>query len=112
LLGISCVGERKFQVQRVWRAPDGLTMGDVEWLASEPTLGLPAEYAQLGDTARRAVEELAEQYRHVEKKFDDAAWVGSRLTELLPLELNDKQVLLELADPIARLDALLGLVPR
>jgi len=112
LLGISCVGERKFQVQRVWRAPDGLNMGDVEWLASEPTLGLPAEYAQLGDTARRAIEELAEQYQHVEKKFDDAAWVGSRLTELLPIELNDKQVLLELADPIARLDALLGLVPR
>jgi len=112
LLGISCVGERKFQVQRVWRAPDGLNMGDVEWLASEPALGLPAEYAQLGDTARRAIEELAEQYQHVEKKFDDAAWVGSRLTELLPIELNDKQVLLELADPIARLDALLGLVPR
>ena len=61
---------------------------------------------------RRAVDEFAEQYQHVEKRFDDAAWVGARLTELLPMELNDKQALLELADPIARLDALLGLTPR
>src|SRR5678815_115424 len=112
LLGISCVGERKFRVQRVWRASDGLNMGEVEWLEPEPVLELPAEYAQFGDTVRRAMEELAEQYQHVEKKFDDAAWVGARLTELLPIELNDKQVLLELADPLARLDALLGLVPR
>ncbi|HET7810056.1 MAG TPA: LON peptidase substrate-binding domain-containing protein [Steroidobacteraceae bacterium] len=112
LLGISCVGERKFGVQRVWRAADGLNMGEVEWLAPEPALGLPADYAQLGATVRRAMDELAEQYQHVEKKFDDAAWVGARLAELLPIELNDKQVLLELDDPIARLDALLGLVPR
>src|SRR4051812_10802084 len=36
LLGISCVGERKFRVQRVWRAADGLNMGEVEWLEAEP----------------------------------------------------------------------------
>jgi Lon protease-like protein len=87
-------------------------MGEVEWLPQEPALAVPGEYSQLGDTLRRAVDELAEQYQHVEKKFDDAAWVGARLTELLPIELNDKQALLELGDPIARLDALLGLVPR
>ena len=110
-LGISCVGDRKFRVLRVWRAPDGLNMGEVTWLEAEPAHALPEEYERLGDTVRRAVDELAQQYQHVEKLFDDAAWVGSRLTELLPIELNDKQVLLELDDPIARLDALLALVP-
>jgi Lon protease-like protein len=112
LLGISCVGERKFLVQRVWRAADGLNMGEVHWLEAEPAIPLPQEYQQLGDTVRRALEELAEHYQHVAKSFEDAAWVGSRLTELLPIELNDKQALLELDDPIARLDALLNLVPR
>ena len=86
-------------------------MGEVTWLEAEPAHALPEEYERLGDTVRRAVDELAQQYQHVEKLFDDAAWVGSRLTELLPIELNDKQVLLELDDPIARLDALLELVP-
>ena len=111
LLGISCVGERKFEVRRVWRAADGLNLAEVSWLDSEPQLPLPEEYAKLGETVQRAVEELAEQYQHVEKKFDDAAWVGWRLTELLPIELNDKQALLELDDPMARLEALMSLMP-
>jgi Lon protease-like protein len=112
LLGISCVGERKFQVQRVWRAADGLNMGEIEWLAHEPEVVLPPEYQQLGATVRHALEELAEQYQHVEKKFEDASWVGGRLAELLPIELDDKQALLELDDPVARLEALLHLTPK
>ena len=103
LLGISCVGERKFRVQRVWRAPDGLNMGEVSWLAPEPAIPLPADHVRLGDSVRAALEE--------QKHFDDAAWVSGRLTELLPIGLNDKQVLLELDDPLARLAALLELVP-
>jgi Lon protease-like protein len=112
LLGISCVGERKFSVQRVWRAPDGLNVGEVSWLEPEPRITLPEEYAQFGASVRRAVADLAEHYQHVEKHFDDAAWIGARITELMPIGLNDKQALLELDDPIARLDALLSLVPR
>jgi Lon protease-like protein len=111
LLGIACVGERKFRVQRVWRAGDGLNMGEVEWLPAEPALLLPADYERLGAAVRRALEDLAEHYQHVEKRFDDAAWVSSRLAELLPLELNDKQTLLEMDDPIARLDALMVMAP-
>jgi len=111
LLGISCVGERKFRVQRLWRAADGLNMAEVAWLEPEPVLALPQHHARLATAVRHALDELEQQYQHVEKKFDDAAWVGARLTELLPIELNDKQVLLELDDPIARLDALLELVP-
>jgi len=111
LLGISCVGDRKFCVQRVWRAGDGLNMGEVQWLPAEPEVALPADYARLAAAVRRALDDLSEQYRHVQKKFDDAAWVSARLTELLPIELNDKQALLEMADPIERLDALRVMVP-
>ena len=111
LLGISCVGERRFRVLRVWRAADGLNLGEVSWFEPEPQITLPEEYAQFGATVRRALDELAEHYQHVEKKFDDAAWIGARIAELLPIGLNDKQLLLELDDPIARLDALLSLVP-
>jgi Lon protease-like protein len=111
LLGIACVGERKFHVQRVWRAADGLNMGEVSWLAAEPSWPLPAQYARLADAVRAALEELAGQYQHVEKRFDDAAWVGARLVELLPIGLDDKQRLLEVDDPLARLATLLELVP-
>jgi Lon protease-like protein len=111
LLGISCVGEHKFRVSRVWRASDGLNMGDVTWLPAEREIVLPEQYGHLAETVRRALEDLAEHYEHVERKFEDAAWVGARLTELLPIELADKQALLELDDPIERLDTLLSVVP-
>jgi uncharacterized protein len=111
LLGISCVGDRKFRVESLRREADGLHVGEVEWLAPEPEVVLPGQYAQFGETVRRALKELAEHYQHVEKKFDDAAWIGARLTELLPISLNDKQALLELADPVERLGALLSIVP-
>jgi Lon protease-like protein len=110
LLGISCVGDRKFRVQRVWRESDGLNMAEVLWLPDEPAIVLPSDYSRMAATVRRALEQLAEHYEHVEKKFDDAAWVGARLTELLPLGLVDKQMLLELDDPLQRLEALMGVV--
>ena len=110
LLGISCVGERKFRVLRVWRADDGLNMGEVEWLPVEPELPVPADCERLVTTLRRALEELAEHYENVERKFDDAAWIGARIAELLPIELADKQALLELNDPIERIRSLLTVV--
>jgi uncharacterized protein len=110
LLGISCVGEHKFRVQRVWRAADGLNLSEVTWLPDEPSLLVPAEFARLADVVRRALSELDEHYEFVEKKFDDASWVGSRLAELLPIHANDKQSLLEIDDPIRRLEALASAV--
>jgi Lon protease-like protein len=111
LLGISCIGERKFKVRRVWRAHDGLNMAEVDWLPEEAALPLPEEYTQLRDTVQRALDELPTQYTHVERKPGDAAWVGARLAELMPIALGDKQGLLELSDPLARLALLLELVP-
>ena len=110
-LGISCVGVQKFRVVRVWRASDGLNMGEISWLPADRELALPERYAHLADTVRRALEDLSEHYEHVERKFGDAAWIGARLTELLPIELADKQALLELDDPIERLDTMLAVVP-
>jgi uncharacterized protein len=111
LLGISCLGVRKFRVLRVWREADGLNMAEVAWLPDEPELPLPADCMRLSDSLRAALDELAEHYEYVDKKFDDAAWVGGRLTELLPLEPNDKQALLEMDDPLARLEVLKEVVP-
>ncbi len=111
LLGISCIGDRKFRVRRVWREHDGLNMAQIDWLHEEAALPLPEDYSILRETVRRALEDLSAQYSHVERKLDDAAWVGARLAELLPLALGDKQGLLELDDPLERLSTLMELVP-
>jgi Lon protease-like protein len=110
LLGISCVGVRKFRVERVWRAPDGLNLGEVTWPQDEPALLVPAEYARLTETVRRAIAQLEPHYQFVERNYDDASWVGSRLAELLPIDPDERQALLEMDDPIRRLEALASAV--
>jgi hypothetical protein len=112
LLGITCLGERKFRVLTRWREIDGLNMAQVQWLSVEPAIELPPEFRHLADILRKVLAELTEVYQFVERRFDDATWVGSRLTELVPLELTDKQLLLEMSDPLERLARLAPLIKR
>jgi Lon protease-like protein len=44
-------------------------------------------------------------------QLDQAAWVGWRLAELLPLTENQRLSLLQLDDPHQRLDQLLAWMP-
>jgi Lon protease-like protein len=43
-------------------------------------------------------------------RLDDAAWVGFRLAEVLPLDVREKQELLEMTDAGARLQRLRGVL--
>ena len=112
LLGIYCLGARKFRLLRRRQQSDGLNLGEVLWLPEEPAVELPAEYERLGRLMSRMLPELGELYEAVEQNLEDAAWVGYRLAELLPVSLSDKQQWLELDDPLARLALIDPLIRR
>lgn len=112
LLGITCVGERKFSVAKHWQQEDGLHVGELEFAAPEETVDLPTEYLHLGELLRRVLPELGELYSSLPKRFSDASWVGCRLAEILPIALLEKQYCLELDDPVARLARLNPLIRR
>jgi uncharacterized protein len=112
LLGIYCLGARKFRLLKRRQQGDGLNLGEVLWLPEEPALDVPAEYQRLGALTAKMLPELGELYEAVEKHFDDAAWVGYRLAEILPVSLSDKQDWLELDDPLERLALLDPLIRR
>jgi Lon protease-like protein len=97
MLGILAAGREPFRLLRSRREPDGLLVGSVEWLEPPPPIPLPPAYAPLAVLLRRLLEPLA-LYRGADPPFDDAAWVGGRLIELLPLDLPLKQSLLEQND--------------
>jgi Lon protease-like protein len=118
LLGITCRGERRFRVLRLWRQDDGLNMGEVEWLdpavsaAAAAAVAVPPEHRHLADLLRRVLPELGEVYAGIEPRFEDADWVGARLVEILPIGLGDKQSFLEMEDPLERLALLSPLIRR
>ena len=111
LLTLRVRGARRFHVRHTRVRDSGLILADVDWCAADPVIELQPEHALLGVVLRKILEHIdgADQ-AFPEPQFDDAAWVGWRLAELLPLEQPHRQQLLQLDDPDERLDTLLRLV--
>jgi uncharacterized protein len=112
LLGITCVGLRKFKLAARRVQGDGLNLGEVELLAAEEEVPLPEKYHHLGQLLRKVLPELGNFYEKTTLRFDDSSWVGCRLAEILPMSMSDKQECLELNDPLARLARLSPLIQR
>ena len=112
LLGITCIGERKFRVLRHWQRNDGLNLGAIEMLPQEERIDLPEEFRHLGVLLRKVLPELGDLYASTPRHPDDAAWVGYRLGEILPVSLSEKQHCLEIDDPLVRLARLNPLIRR
>ena len=113
LLGVSSVGTFRFLTESAWRQDDGLLCARVRILPEPPSCPLPEAYALLAEVLGRFMEKVGHQYPSwSEERLDDAVWVGYRLAELLPLGGIEKQHLLELSDPIERLQSLVDVLPR
>lgn len=109
LLGIVARGEQRLRILDYAVAGNGLLVGEVELLdAEEPVRPLPGDYGRLRDLLQRMLEQLGGPYGALVTAYDDAGWVGARLSELLPLPSARKQQLFEMDDPLRRLDELLA----
>lgn len=94
-------GETVFRIRQRWTTDSGLVMALVELEEPADPLPLPTRHAALGTLLRRLMEEIGEEHFPRPQRMEDAAWVGNRLCELLPVEPERKQKLLELLDPLA-----------
>jgi Lon protease-like protein len=110
LLGLLCLGTRRFRLLARHTQADGLNLGDVQWLAVPPAVPLPAQHRDLVPVLRGVLGEMGELAAHLKPDFDDAGWVADRFAELLPLERSAQQQLLEMDDPLERLALLAPLV--
>ena len=113
LLGITARGRQRFIIQRTRMRDNGLLMAEVN-LVTEPDIDdVPDEYSVLSMIAGRFMEQIGSNYPAFQPgDLQDASWVGYRLSELLPLENNERQSLLQITDPLERLQALIELLPR
>ena len=105
LLMISTRGGRRFRVLDHEVGADKLLMATAELLA-EPETPLPQARERLLPLLQRIVSDLGPERMPEPHRFGDAAWVGYRLTEILPIQNLAKQRLLELDDPLSRLEIL------
>ena len=110
LLGVTALGGRRVQVLDTTTRPDGLCVATARMLVEEPASEVPGEHRRLADLLRRLLGRIDPLYRHVTPRFEDASWVGYRLSELLPIPLARKQHFLEIEAPLLRLQQLAGIV--
>ncbi len=103
LLGVTARGERRFRLLSSYREADGLNVGEIELLPEEQELPLPEEYRPMAAILSGVLDELGRLYEDLERRLDDAGWVTNRFVEILPIDLEEKQLCLEQSDPAARL---------
>jgi uncharacterized protein len=122
LLGIEVMGMQRFRIVNLHGRDNGLNIADVEDIPAEPIIPVPAEFGLLSDIVAGVLNDHRSQAKQdIDRnkrqalgrdQLDNSSWVGFRLSEVLPIELRERQQLIELSDPIERLRVLLDWLPR
>lgn len=110
LLGITARGKQRFHILSSEIQPNQLTMAKIELFENEAPTALPRQFESCAETLRSLLEQLGYPFAKIEKHYEDASWVSSRLAELLPIRLEQKQYFLQLDDPLQRLERLSALL--
>lgn len=101
--------QRRFRILNTRPLDAGLLIGEVRWLPPEPAMRVPVHCAALQTLAQEILQHpgLAQ---HLEPDLEDASSLGNLLASLLVLQPTEAQALLEMTDPLARLEALVSLL--
>jgi Lon protease-like protein len=103
LLGIEALGRQRFEILSRSVRHDHLIEAEVRLIPNEAPAPLPAKYQPLVDLLRTFINQIGAPYSRLPDDYGNAAWVGNRLAELLPMVHFQRQYLLELQDPLERL---------
>lgn len=112
LLGITLAGQQRFRILSREVQPNQLIEAEVELLAAEVATPLAPEHARLVDLLKQIISQLEPPYANLTPHYEDANWVSARLSELLPIDLTDKQRLLLDENPHQRLAHIAELLRR
>ncbi len=106
LLQVTTCGEQRFRIIDTTVGQNNLLQAEVEIIANDGPLPFPVERQRLLPLLRRIAGDMGPARIPEPHHYDDAEWVGYRITEILPVQNLAKQKLLELEDPISRLEIL------
>lgn len=104
LLGITVEGRARFNIESKQVMQDQLLVAEVELFSQDSIIQIPEHYEPLVEKLDRAYAESGKQYAPEKHLSGDANWLSYRLAEILQLDEYKKQVLLEMTDPVERLD--------
>jgi uncharacterized protein len=106
---VQCVGAQRFRIMHRERLKHGLWIADVEHIDQDATVNLPQELQTSAVALRKVLAALPPQVvapigEQADELWNDCAWISNRWCELLPMPLHHKQRMLELDNPLIRLE--------
>lgn len=106
VLQVRAEGQYRFRILSTRQNGHGLLLAEAETIAAEEPVPVPPHLVGCANMLRAVVKDMGEEAFTQPLQFDDAVWLGYRLSEVLPIKVTAKQKLLELTDPLARLEVL------
>ena len=103
ILHIDTRAQERFVIRKLRTEPSGLLIGTVESVSREAATAVPDDLELAVEILRHIVNEYGDAHFATPHEFDNAVWVGYRLSEVLPLKHSIKQNLLEMNDSVTRL---------
>ena len=110
LLHVKCSGTARFALSSSEVGKYGLWHGEAAVLPEDPSAQIPAASQAVADRLGKLIAELQKDRVPAGEmpiprpyRLDECGWVANRWAELLPLPVAQKQLLLAIDDPKARL---------
>lgn len=118
LMMIRAAGTQRFRIRSREQLKHGLWVADVERLPADQAVAVPADLQPTADALARLIESLQQRAgdgdlpMQAPWQLHDCGWVANRWCELLPLPTIMKQRLMELDNPLVRLELVSDVLAR
>lgn len=119
LITLLCRGSQRFRITQRSHLPHGLWIADVGHIDPDLTVPIPQDLrkastalAQVLHTLKQRDPEIPTAIVPTAAQLDDCGWVANRWCELLPVPLELKQRLMELDNPLVRLELVADVLER
>jgi len=119
LMMIRASGAQRFRITSSDQLRHGLWIADVERLAADMAVPIPDDLKNTAEALGKLIQSLQLKAGAPDRmplqgpwRLDDCGWVANRWCELLPLPMQLKQRLMELDNPLVRLELVSDVLSR
>ncbi len=119
LMVIRCEGAQRFKISNREKLKHGLWIADVERQDNDTAVNVPEDLQACANALGKLIKTLQDRGVPAEQmpvlapyQLDDCGWVANRWCELLPIQLELKQRLMVLDNPLVRLELVSDILER
>ncbi|MBI2770099.1 MAG: LON peptidase substrate-binding domain-containing protein [Burkholderiales bacterium] len=119
LMMIRAIGAQRFRITSRDQLRHGLWVADVERMDADMAVPVPDDLRGTSDALAKLIQSLQQKTQPPQQmplqgpfQLDDCGWVANRWCEFLPLPVQLKQRLMELDNPLVRLELVSDVLSR